>query len=242
MDKQRELYSRQHATHQNVVDLSPQLLARDTYVVNELQKKKHSSIAELSIGEGRLSRLLLSSFRFASFSFFDISSERLEALKSSVVQVDSSRCVFRDVNFDTEFDSITSDQFNVVIALDILEHVIDVFGFLDNCKRILQPNGTLFLRVPNICFIKHRVNLLMGKVPVTSSWYGKRDNLQGWFENGWDGGHLHLFTIDILGEALARSGFEIESIRDAGARYETFRNTCPSLFFANPLIVAKARN
>ena len=43
-----------------------------------------------------------------------------------------------------------SDEFDKVIALDVMEHLrLDVQEWLDECWRILKPNGELVLRVPS---------------------------------------------------------------------------------------------
>lgn len=43
-----------------------------------------------------------------------------------------------------------SDEFDRVIALDVMEHLtIDVQTWLDECWRILKPGGELVLRVPS---------------------------------------------------------------------------------------------
>jgi 2-polyprenyl-3-methyl-5-hydroxy-6-metoxy-1,4-benzoquinol methylase len=39
-------------------------------------------------------------------------------------------------------------RFDVIIATDILEHVMNVGSFLDSCIRALKPNGRLIIKVP----------------------------------------------------------------------------------------------
>jgi hypothetical protein len=94
--------------------------------------------------------------------------------------------------------------------------------------------------VPNIAYIKHRIRLLRGMIPVTASWFETPEELTSWREqHGWDGGHLHLFTVPILYNLLESYGFQIEVCRDPGTRFQSLRNMLPTLLYANPLIVAK---
>lgn len=239
MDKQRELYARQHTLHQNQVDYSPQLLKRDQFVLDRISKYNHKKIGELSVGEGRLSRELVRNFPESHLSFYELDETRIAELEKSIPNDGNLNLTFCSINFDTEFSKIQANEFDVLIALDILEHVVDVFGFVENCARVLKPGGILFLRVPNIGFIRHRINLALGKLPITSSWYGERENLEGWYKNGWDGGHLHYFTINLLDELIIRHNFETIEVNDAGANYESLRKISPQLLFANPLYIVR---
>src|SRR5262249_17278663 len=40
-------------------------------------------------------------------------------------------------------------SFGRIVAEDVLEHLDDVVGFMDECHRILRPGGLLRLRVPH---------------------------------------------------------------------------------------------
>jgi cyclopropane fatty-acyl-phospholipid synthase-like methyltransferase len=173
----------------------------------------------------------------------DISPTRIAEVKKNIEDTglkSQKKVSFYECNFDTQFNVLNSDLFDVVIALDIMEHVFDVFGFVDNCYRILKQEGALIIRVPNVAYIKHRVGLFFGNLPITASWFGNQDDLSGWRDHwGWDGGHLHYFTIPLLYQLLKQSGFQIELCRDPGTKFSTFRNLLPELLYSNPLIIAK---
>ena len=250
---QEGMYHRQGSSSRALeMDRHPALIERDRYVISMIREmKKHRddkdcAIAELSIGEGRLTLDLANAFPDSQINGFDISSARIEFVRSllsashseKVASVDLFRC-----NFDSNFSGIQSEAYDFLIALDILEHVLDVFGFIENCHRVLKAGGALILRVPNIAYLKHRVLLMVGSLPVTSSWFGPKGQLEAWHkEHGWDGGHLHFFTLPMLDSLLRECGFYIESCRDPGARLEVIRNLVPNLLYSNPLIVAKREN
>ena len=200
------------------------------------------AICELSVGDGRMTTAILSALHKAQVTCAEISEVRISQLQGSIEAdpiLRSRMPKFVQCNFDLDFQRLPEDAFDVVIALDIMEHVLDVFGFMENCHRMLKAGGVLFLRVPNIAYVKHRLRLLLGEMPITASWFETPRELTAWREkHSWDGGHLHLFTIPILRKLLYEEGFLIDRCQDAGARLESLRNVWPNLLFANPLIVA----
>lgn len=244
---QQNFYELQFNGQDIKIEYPMALVGRDKFVVKCVEKfnlKTSGRVAELSIGDGRLTHLLLKTFPRLSLDCFDISSSRIqnvkEFLKDSLMLFNTSQFNFIECNFDTQFQIVKSSEYQVVIALDIMEHVFDIFGFLEHCKRILDENGLLILRVPNIAYIRHRIALMFGSLPITASWFGPKQDLTAWAKcYGWDGGHLHSFTLPILYKLLERSGFRVEICRDSGARFEKLRNIAPRLLYANPLIVAR---
>jgi 2-polyprenyl-3-methyl-5-hydroxy-6-metoxy-1,4-benzoquinol methylase len=223
---------------------------RNKFVVDlvlDFQKKcslTKVNLAELSTGEGVLSLDLVRNIRDAVFSFVDISPSRLQILQSKLEELScmESEIMLKQLNFDTQFHELGDNSFDVVIALDIMEHVFDVFGFLRNCHRILKDGGILILRVPNIAYIKHRFGLMLGRLPITASWFGPKGELSAWRNgHGWDGGHLHYFTIPTLYQLLNESGFQVKSCEDPGTKFSGFRRLSPALLYSNPLLVCQRK-
>ena len=243
---QRTLYERPTSGREAVRDESPALVGRDQFVIEDLLKTFGSgrpiSIAELSIGDGRMTTAMLAALPKARLTCAEISKNRINKVRASIDAdpVLSSRSPkFVWCNFDTEFDRLPTDAFDAVIALDIMEHVLDVFGFMDHCRRILKPRGCLYLRVPNIAYVRHRLRLLFGRIPITASWFETPGELTAWrVRHGWDGGHLHLFTVPILRKLFDESGFRVENCRDPGTRMAALRAFWPGLMFSNPLVIA----
>lgn len=95
-------------------------------------------------------------------------------------------------------------SFDVVIACAVIEHVVDVFGAMRELARVCRANGQLVLCVPNVCYVKHALGLLFGRVPLTGS--HTRD-VREWRADGWDGGHLHYFSRGSLTQLLELEGF-----------------------------------
>jgi len=243
---QRTMYEAQSDPAKAACGIDFALKGRDDFVIAHINRFATAkglmtfNVAELSIGDGRLTKNLLLSNRALSLTCADISSVRGKLVGDMLTSLNlSERAKFVECNFDIDFDLMESDSYEVVVALDVMEHVFDVFNFVNHCRRILKEQGILILRVPNVAYIKHRFNLLRGCLPATASWFGKPGDLTEWKNFwGWDGGHLHLFTLPILKDLLQGYGFRVEQCRDAGTRLENVRNLWPNLLYANPVIIA----
>lgn len=200
-------------------------------------------VAELSIGDGQLSRALARECPSTRIDCIDISPSRLEqarhlAGQASPPLIDQLR--FLEMNLDTEFDRLERQAYRVVIAIDVLEHVFDPFAFVRQCHEILKAGGGLYLRVPNLVYFKRRLDMLSGKLPVTSSWFESPGSYQSWKDrHGWDGGHLHFFTIDSLRWLLQTEGFEVLSWNDVGAKAANARRFWPGMLFGNLAVAAR---
>jgi 2-polyprenyl-3-methyl-5-hydroxy-6-metoxy-1,4-benzoquinol methylase len=86
--------------------------------------------------------------------------------------------------------------FDVVVAGDVLEHVVDPGAALGCLVAQLAPNGKLLLSVPNVAFVLVRLELLFGRFQ-----YRRRGIL--------DGTHLRFFTWHSLRRLLADAGLRV---------------------------------
>lgn len=84
----------------------------------------------------------------------------------------------------------TGTQYDVIISLDVLEHVLVPMTMVENCREMLQPGGLLMLQTPN-----------------TRSLRGRTQGAK------WDmldpDQHLNLFSPDALRVLLTTVGFDI---------------------------------
>jgi SAM-dependent methyltransferase len=55
--------------------------------------------------------------------------------------------------------------FDAMVVADVIEHIVDTDGFLDELWRVLKPDGVLILTTPNLAFWLSRLRLLRGKPP-----------------------------------------------------------------------------
>ena len=89
------------------------------------------------------------------------------------------------------------NQFEVVWASEVIEHVADTARWLSEARRVLVPGGRLLLTTPS----HGRLRVALGGVERFSEPLGD---------------HLHLYTRRSLSGLLAQFGFGQISIRAAG--------------------------
>ncbi len=69
-----------------------------------------------------------------------------------------------------------SEQFDVVFALEIIEHVADVEKFISSCAKLVKPNGLLFVATMNrtvksLAFAKFAAEYILRWLPIgTHDW------------------------------------------------------------------------
>lgn len=90
------------------------------------------------------------------------------------------------------------ESFDVVLAGEIIEHMVDTQGFLGEIARVLRRGGSLALSTPNVLWWKHRLALLRGRYP---------DVLDYRLRYGRDYGHVRAFTPQLVRELLEEAGF-----------------------------------
>jgi len=88
--------------------------------------------------------------------------------------------------------------FNCVLAGEVIEHVIDTDGFLDEINRILMDNGILIITTPNLANLENRIRLLIGRYPIFVDYTARGDN------------HVRVYTGRALIKQLKERGFQIQ--------------------------------
>ena len=53
-----------------------------------------------------------------------------------------------------------ADSFDIIIAIEVMEHILDHEVFFAECRRILKKGGSLLISTPNILSLKSRVRFL----------------------------------------------------------------------------------
>jgi 2-polyprenyl-3-methyl-5-hydroxy-6-metoxy-1,4-benzoquinol methylase len=90
--------------------------------------------------------------------------------------------------------------FRLVFAGEIIEHLVDTAGFLEDVRRVLVPGGVLLLTTPNLASLENRIRLLLGVYPrwVDAELAGE--------------GHVRAYTAPVLRRQLERIGFRVEAL------------------------------
>jgi 2-polyprenyl-3-methyl-5-hydroxy-6-metoxy-1,4-benzoquinol methylase len=91
------------------------------------------------------------------------------------------------------------NRFDLVIAMDILEHLRNPDEVLMRAVRALRGDGTVILDVPNVANLFVRLLLMMGYFP-----YGGQGIL--------DRTHVNFFTLRSTLEMVRQSGLKVQSV------------------------------
>lgn len=140
--------------------------------------------------------------------------------------MDAIHFVAANVNNGLPF---SDSSYDTVACIATLEHLCDPYSVISEIHRVLNQGGTFILQVANAAWLPLRLNLLIGRQPMTG---GHSQNSP---EAGWDGGHLHYFTVNSTTELLKSSGFKILSCR-CGGIFGKLRSHWVSLLGADIII------
>jgi SAM-dependent methyltransferase len=109
---------------------------------------------------------------------------------------------------------VRSGTADVVVCLEVIEHLLDPDELLEEIRRVLSPGGTVVLSTPRLDSLLVVGSLLLGQQPpgVEAS---SRVRYGSPLSDGRPSGHLHLFTRRALREALAAHHLAIDVLREA---------------------------
>ena len=102
-----------------------------------------------------------------------------------------------DLNYPIE---LNSNRFDTIIAIELIEHLWNVDGFLDECYRLLKKDGSFIVSTPNVLYWKNRINVLLGN--------------DEWFNNG--GEHLWYFSPRSFVAKLKQHRFRVVKLEPLG--------------------------
>ncbi|MCC6139911.1 MAG: class I SAM-dependent methyltransferase [Nitrospira sp.] len=94
---------------------------------------------------------------------------------------------------------------DLVIASEVIEHLIEPGRAMAEFHRVLRPGGHVLITVPNVAFWRFRVEALRGDVPSVTA----------------DERHLHSFNAALLSALAVREGFEVVTMTGLRQRYES---------------------
>ena len=109
-------------------------------------------------------------------------------------------------DLDVALQVLQGESYDMVLCLDVLEHLVDPWNTVQRMYELLRPGGSILISVPNI---RHYSVLL----PLL--WHGT----WRYEETGiMDRSHLRFFSRDSAREMLTRSGFVIKGSVDNGIK------------------------
>lgn len=234
---EKELYEKQYGQQKLIKTISFPLL-RKIFKKYDLHREDLAlSLLDtadrlLDVGCGDGSLILKARKKFKELYGIDISQSRINKAQHNAAEkfAEDHDIHFSVCNINNKID-FPDSMFDVVTSIAVIEHMFDPYFIVGEIHRVLKKNGILIVNVPNIAYIKHRIKLLFGHLPITSS-------AHNWKEIGWDGGHLHYFTRKTFCTLLQECGFEIIKVTGSGL-FANLRNFYPSLLTGDICIKAR---
>jgi SAM-dependent methyltransferase len=104
------------------------------------------------------------------------------------------------------------NYFDVVVMVEVVEHLYDPDYAISEVRRVLKPGGFIVISTPNLAWWVNRLVLLLGFQPYLSS-PSTRFNvgklLRSPYERPGAPGHIRLFTFKAFREFIELHGFHI---------------------------------
>jgi len=117
-----------------------------------LEHARGSSLLDMPCGDGTLTALLAPAFK--TVVGVDASSQHLALARHNVPAAKLHEALIEDFE--------TSERFDTITMLNVLEHVVDPATVLRKAWGLLNPNGVLMVHVPNAYAINRRLAVIMG--------------------------------------------------------------------------------
>ncbi len=113
---------------------------------------------------------------------------------------------------------IASEKFDVVLMNQVVEHIRNLDGLFSECRRLLQPNGSLIMATPNLASWHNIAALLLGQQAFSQS-ISQRVYLGNRFASHYGQPvlydfpqHCHVLTVRGIKDLLLQYGFRLVKI------------------------------
>jgi len=200
-DRLADFYDRQLEPQPDVDLIFPVRRPHDRFeaCVRHLPDYFHGgTILDIGAGSTLVARSLLAAGLNAdSITLGEFSEERRRHIESTI---DDRRISVE--RLDAEDLPPDLGQFDAVLMIAVIEHLVDPLSTMRNLREHVGPGGFVWIDTPNIAKWTRRIKLLLGRFPSTAS---RNEGLTAY--NGapaelYDEGHLHYFTFRSLRRML----------------------------------------
>jgi methionine biosynthesis protein MetW len=160
-----EYWERRHASGKN-----PGLLHRYKAIAALLPE--HATVLDVGCGDGSFGQYLASTRPDCRYFGVDISGSAISILKSRGLEglvIDPA----------APLRSQVTTQFDVVTAMEVIEHVHDAEALMGEIVGIAKQE--VIITIPNAGFILHRIRLaVFGRFPVTTIVFHMKEHIRFW--------------------------------------------------------------
>lgn len=189
-----EYYNTVYRTHHPVFDLKTRvgfvtnILTAYESILRKLDANGSFTVLEIGAGDGLLSEKIKSTYKNATVTCVELDTNLAEKL--------TERGIVDAVVPLSVYDIDTTVQYDVVIMMDVLEHLPYPHSFMSRLAKICSQYW--FVQVP------------IGRSPIPAG------------QHGW-GGHLHEYTKKSLDVLALGYGFELKTVDDTAKKYSVGR-------------------
>jgi 2-polyprenyl-3-methyl-5-hydroxy-6-metoxy-1,4-benzoquinol methylase len=167
-------------------------LVNDPYMMSFASIKPGSKVLEIGCGDASLARLIIAELNCSVWAV-EVNPEAAQKAKEVCQEVH----VGDFLEVDNLFDNM---KFDVILMLDVLEHVSEPQEMLLKAKDMLNEKGYVVCSIPNVAHYSVRLALLEGKFDYND--YGLLDKT-----------HVKFFYKDSIKKLFDDCGYEILSFR-----------------------------
>lgn len=181
-----------------VQDLSPyfQVMGARTEI-SDLLPNEIERVLEVGCGTGKTLGWIKEQFAGAETVGIELHPEAVDAARKI-----ADRVVVCDIEKD--YPDLEAGSFDVILCLDVLEHLVDPWTALDKVVTFLKPGGRLIASIPNVRNLRVVLPLVF-----LGRW---RYQLVGLLDRT----HLRFFTRRSALELVEGAGLEIEKVLYTG--------------------------
>jgi methionine biosynthesis protein MetW len=181
-------------------------------VVQQLGPRK---ILDIGCGDGRLARAIRANCPDVVIHGCDL----------STVALARSEGLDRQYSIDLNCEVLPEPDecFDLVIASEVIEHLIQPDRVLAELTRVCRQGGHVLLTVPNFAFWRFRVQALRGHVPSVTA----------------DDRHLHSFSASLLDQLVGKAGLEVVRLTGLRQRFNGLNRLHFKLLSDTLLIVGR---
>jgi len=163
-------------------------------LIKEKFPDKNLSILELCPGEGELTKTLLD-YGYQGIEALDINPENFK--------VKAVKCHSGNLNEALPFEN---EKFDLVLAVEGIEHLEDQYHFAKECHRVLKNGGGVIITTPNIVGFGSRVKFLF------TGFYSLCTRPASEFKKDWVKEHIAPLTFWQLRHILHSNSLKIKEL------------------------------
>lgn len=138
------------------------------FVTKILKPTEHLKVLDYGSGSGLHINLWKKIFPTSELFFCDISKVALEKLTNRYPEYESNVAGFR--NNKAQFED---HMFDIIVSIEVMEHVEDLDAYLHDIQRLLRPSGIFIWTTPcgNQFSIEHMYSVFTNQIEKTSEGY-----------------------------------------------------------------------